>query len=38
MTWSRCNTEEPLLEPFGDRQWAACHFPLEETIIPESGD
>ncbi|MGZ8581162.1 MAG: ABC transporter ATP-binding protein [Actinomycetota bacterium] len=34
----RCNTEEPQLEPFGERQFAACHFPLEETIIPASGD
>jgi peptide/nickel transport system ATP-binding protein len=29
----RCRTDEPLLEQKGPGQVAACHFPLEETII-----
>ena len=33
----RCRTDEPLLESFGGQHVAACHFPLEETIIPASG-
>ena len=34
----RCRTDEPMLERFGDRQLAACHFPLEEPIIGSAGD
>jgi oligopeptide transport system ATP-binding protein len=33
----RCMSEEPLLEPHGDEQRAACHFPLEGAII-QAGD
>ena len=34
----RCRTEEPQLEPFAKGQVAACHFPLEESIIGLTGD
>jgi oligopeptide/dipeptide ABC transporter ATP-binding protein len=33
----RCMNEEPLLVPHGDGQRAACHFPLEGSII-KAGD
>jgi len=34
----RCRNEEPLLEPFAPGQVAACHFPLEESIIGSIDD
>jgi peptide/nickel transport system ATP-binding protein len=34
----RCTTDEPELEAFGDRHFAACHFPLEESIIGSAAD
>jgi peptide/nickel transport system ATP-binding protein len=34
----RCAIEEPLLRPFGDRHFAACHFPLEEPTGSTSED
>ena len=29
----KCSEDEPLLEPMGPEQQAACHFPLEERIV-----
>jgi peptide/nickel transport system ATP-binding protein len=34
----RCRDEEPLLRPFSPKQSAACHFPLEESIIASADD
>jgi peptide/nickel transport system ATP-binding protein len=34
----RCRNEEPQLEPFEPGQSAACHFPLEESIIAATSD
>jgi len=34
----RCRDEEPLLRRFSPSQTAACHFPLEESIIGSAGD
>jgi oligopeptide/dipeptide ABC transporter ATP-binding protein len=33
-----CRQEEPPLERLSTRQLAACHFPLEDRILPEAGD
>jgi peptide/nickel transport system ATP-binding protein len=34
----RCRNEEPLLQSFAPEQYAACHFPLEESIIASTDD
>ena len=34
----RCSAEDPVLRPFAEGQVAACHFPLEESIIGASDD
>jgi peptide/nickel transport system ATP-binding protein len=34
----RCRNDEPQLEPFTPGQFAACHFPLEESIIAPTSD
>ena len=34
----RCREEDPELRPFEEGQLAACHFPLEESIIASRGD
>jgi peptide/nickel transport system ATP-binding protein len=34
----RCRTEEPLLRSLAEGQVAACHFPLEESIIASTAD